>query len=61
MKVELQLRTILMDAWAAMDARIRYKKKSKISDVLEQNMQKFAKTVHRLDKVIQEMLAELDE
>ena len=60
-KVELQLRTILMDAWAAMDARIRYKKKSKISDVLEQNMQKFAKTVHRLDKVIQEMLAELDE
>ncbi len=59
-QVELQLRTIVMDAWASLDSRIRYKKNSKVSEELEQRMHKYAKTCRRMDRMIRRMLAEAD-
>lgn len=55
-RVELQLRTIIMDAWAAMDNRISYKKANQIPAEMEKQVEKYAKIGRRLDKLIQRAL-----
>ena len=54
--VELQLRTIIMDAWASMDNRVSYKKVQKPEPQMQQRMKKYAKTGRQLDKKLQELL-----
>ena len=56
-RVELQLRTIIMDAWTAVDNRIRYKKST--SEELTKRVEKYAKIGRRLDKLIQRTLDEM--
>lgn len=53
-RVELQLRTMIMDAWAGMDNRVSYKKG--VSPELERRIEKYAKIGRRLDKLIQKTL-----
>ncbi len=60
-QVELQLRTIVMDAWASLDSRLRYKKQDALPEELEERMQKLAKTCGRLDRMIQRMLKDAEE
>ena len=55
--VELQIRTVVMDAWAGMDNRISYKK-AKLSPELEKSIRKYAKIARRLDSLIQKSLDE---
>lgn len=55
-RVELQIRTIIMDAWASMDNRISYKKNKKLPPEMEQRIQKYAKIGRRLDKMLQKAL-----
>lgn len=59
-QVELQLRTIVMDAWATLDSRVRYKKKDRLPEELESRMRKTVKTCRRLDRMIRRTLAEAD-
>ena len=47
--VELQLRTIVMDAWASMDTRISYKKKKNLPLEEERRIKKYAKLGKHLD------------
>ena len=56
-RVELQIRTIIMDAWAGMDNRICYKK-AVISEEQSQRLYKYAQIGRRLDKLIQSTLNE---
>ena len=60
-RVELQLRTMIMDAWASMDNRISYKKDDKISPEMMKRIEKYAKIGRRLDKLIQRTLDEVVE
>lgn len=55
-RVELQLRTLIMDAWAEMDNRISYKKNEEIPEEMTQRIEKYAKMGRRLDKLIQKTL-----
>lgn len=55
-RVELQLRTMIMDAWAGMDNRVSYKKASGVSPEMEHRIEKYAKIGRRLDKLIQSTL-----
>ena len=55
--VELQLRTIVMDAWASMDTRISYKKKKNLPLEEERRIKKYAKLGKHLDCLIQETMA----
>lgn len=57
-RVELQLRTMIMDAWAGMDNRISYKRESEISPEMTKRIEKYAKIGRRLDKLIQRTLEE---
>lgn len=57
-KVELQIRTIIMDAWASIDAVVRYKKDKKISRELAQKIDKFAKGSRELDKIVKGIMEE---
>lgn len=57
-RVELQLRTIIMDAWAGMDNRISYKKDKSVSPEMAHRIEKYAKIGRRLDKLIQHTLDE---
>lgn len=56
-RVELQIRTIIMDAWAGMDNRISYKKIS-ISEERKKQICKYAQIGRRLDGLIQKTLDE---
>lgn len=56
-RVELQLRTIIMDAWTAVDNRISYKKSA--SEEMTKRVEKYAKIGRRLDKLIQRTLDEM--
>lgn len=60
-RVELQLRTMIMDAWAGMDNRISYKKDDKIPPEMTRRIEKYAKIGRRLDKLIQRTLDEAAE
>ena len=55
-RVELQLRTMIMDAWAGMDNRVSYKNAKKVSPEMEHRIEKYAKIGRRLDKLIQNTL-----
>ena len=55
-RVELQLRTMIMDAWAGMDNRVSYKNDKKVSPEMEHRIEKYAKIGRRLDKLIQNTL-----
>lgn len=57
-RVELQLRTMIMDAWAGMDNRVSYKRESEISPEMTKRIEKYAKIGRRLDKLIQRTLEE---
>lgn len=57
-RVELQLRTMIMDAWAGMDNRISYKKDKDVSSEMARRIEKYAKIGRRLDKLIQHTLDE---
>ena len=59
-KVELQIRTIIMDAWASMDSIVRYKKKKKISDDLEKLINTYSKKSRQMDRLMRSVL-EIDE
>lgn len=52
-RVELQLRTIIMDAWAGMDNHISYKKENGVSAEMSKRIEKYAKMGRRLDRLIQ--------
>ena len=53
-RVELQLRTMIMDAWAGMDNRVSYKKG--VPPEMERHIEKYARIGRRLDKLIQKTL-----
>ena len=53
-RVELQLRTMIMDAWAGMDNRVSYKKG--VPPEMERRIEKYARIGRRLDKLIQKTL-----
>lgn len=55
-RVELQLRTMIMDAWAGMDNRVSYKKDKDVSPEMAHRIEKYAKIGRRLDKLIQNTL-----
>lgn len=57
-RVEVQLRTMIMDAWAGMDNRISYKKEKELSPEMAKRIEKYAKIGRRLDKLIQRTLEE---
>ncbi len=57
-RVELQLRTSIMDAWAEMDTRISYKKDESVPPEMTRRIEKYAKIGRRLDKLIQRTLEE---
>ena len=57
-RVELQLRTMIMDAWAGMANRVSYKKENEISPEMTKRIEKYAKIGRRLDKLIQRTLEE---
>ena len=57
-RVELQLRTMIMDAWAGMDNRVSYKKEKEVSPAIAKRIEKYAKIGRRLDKLIQRTLDE---
>ncbi len=56
MEVEIQIRTILMDAWASLDTKLRYKKKEPLSDEMELQIRKYAKWSRRLDKMVRNIM-----
>lgn len=55
-KVEVQIRTILMDAWASLDASIRYKKKKKIPVEKEKKIESISRVSSSLDKIITSLM-----
>ena len=57
-RVEVQLRTMIMDAWAGMDNRNSYKKEKELSPEMAKRIEKYAKIGRRLDKLIQRTLEE---
>lgn len=52
-RVELQLRTLIMDAWASMDNRICYKKGQSVPPQVQRQIEKYAKIGRHLDKLIE--------
>ncbi|MBO5283573.1 MAG: hypothetical protein J6B43_10710 [Lachnospiraceae bacterium] len=56
LKIEVQLRTILMDAWSSLDSILIYKKKEPISKELQADIHKFAKWSRKMDKLVHRML-----
>ena len=57
-KVELQIRTILMDAWSSLDTVLIYKKKDKTPRDVMEKIRKFSKWSKKMDQMIEEMLEE---
>lgn len=55
-KVELQLRTILMDAWSSLESIVIYKKDTPIPEKLQQDIQKFSKWSKKMDKMFEGIL-----
>lgn len=56
MEVEIQIRTILMDAWAFLDTKLRYKKNEPLPDEMELQIRKYAKWSRRLDKMVRNIM-----
>ena len=55
-KVELQIRTILMDAWSCMDSILVYKKNTPISNDMKRDIHKIAKWSRKMDKMVAGMI-----
>ena len=55
-KVEIQIRTILMDAWSSLDRILIYKKDEKISREIKDNIEKYDKWSMRMDKMVHSMM-----
>lgn len=55
-KVEIQLRTILMDAWSSLEGVLVYKKEKNISVDLADDIKHFAKWSRRMDRMVHRML-----
>lgn len=55
-KVELQIRTILMDAWSSLETILVYKKTSPIPKKLQQDIRNFKKWSKKMDRMIESML-----
>ena len=55
-KVELQIRTILMDAWSSLDSILIYKKNNPISNDMKRNIHKIAKWSRKMDKMVAAMI-----
>ncbi len=55
-KVEVQVRTILMDAWSSLDSILVYKKNEKISREVKDNIERYAKWSRRMDKMVHQMM-----
>lgn len=55
-RVEIQLRTILMDAWASMDAIVRYKKKKATPKNIEKMIEQFTKSIRENDVIIRKIM-----
>lgn len=54
-RVELQLRTIGMDAWASLDTMIRYKSQDEFPQELTECMKRYAEVNKQFDELIQKM------
>lgn len=48
-KVEIQLRTILMDMWASLEHKIHYKKRIKLSETTNNRMKELSNKFHKYD------------
>ncbi|MGN0431321.1 MAG: GTP pyrophosphokinase family protein [Lachnospiraceae bacterium] len=55
-KVELQIRTILMDAWSSLDSILEYKKATPITSEMKNDIQKMAKWSRKMDKLVTKMI-----
>ena len=55
-KVEIQIRTILMDGWSSLDSILVYKRDAKISREITDNIEKYAKWSMRMDKMVHSMM-----
>lgn len=54
--VELQLRTLLMDAWSSMETIVAYKSTERISDSLKHEIKTLCKACRKVDKEIYKVL-----
>lgn len=57
-KVELQIRTILMDAWSSLESVVIYKKETPIPDKLQKDIRDFSKWSTKMDKMFERILEE---
>lgn len=57
-KVELQIRTILMDAWSSLDTILIYKKTNNPPKDVIDKIQKFSKWSRKIDHMVEEILEE---
>lgn len=57
-KVELQIRTILMDAWASLESTLVYKKEKSVSKKMKEDIISFSKWSKKMDKLLERMLEE---
>lgn len=57
-KVELQIRTILMDAWSSLDTILIYKKADSPPKEILEKIRKFSKWSKKMDHMVEEMLEE---
>lgn len=57
-KVELQIRTILMDVWSSLETVLVYKKKDRPPKEVIEKIHKFSKWSKKIDQMIEEMIEE---
>ena len=55
-KVELQIRTILMDAWSSLETILIYKKTNPTPKDLEDDIQKFSRWSRKMDSLVEKLL-----
>ncbi len=55
-KVELQIRTILMDAWSSLESILIYKKTTPIPEKLKKDILDFSKKSKKLDKMLERIM-----
>lgn len=55
-KIELQIRTILMDAWSSLETILIYKKSVPVPSEIENDIGKFSKWSKKMDTLVEKML-----
>ena len=60
MKVEIQIRTIAMDAWASLEHKLKYKQDLKNGEAIAKKLKKCADMSTELDYAMQEIRREID-